>query len=176
VIGLDLSEQNIEHARQYENEKLRFFVHDMRLVWKPKTFDIVLNMFTSFGYFETKHEHQEAISAVAKSLKPGGRFVLDFLNPYKVIYQLVPEEIKKIDGIEFHISKYVEDQHIIKEIEFEHEGKIYDFKERVKAIRRSEFLEYFEHADFKVLDIFGDYMLNPYIAETSDRMIFILQK
>src|SRR5688500_2509825 len=52
VTGIDLSEQSIAYARQFENERLHFAVHDMREVYQPETFDFILNLFTSFGYFE----------------------------------------------------------------------------------------------------------------------------
>ena len=176
VVGIDLSPQSIAHARQFENEKLRFYVHDMRKVFKVQEFDYVLNLFTSFGYFDIEKENQEALCAAAKDLKQGGKMLIDFLNPYKVVHNLVPEEVKKIEGIEFHITKHLsEDNFIIKDIRFEDGGREYHFQERVKAIRRTRFLEYFEEAGLELVETFGDYDLNTYNREQSDRMIFVLQ-
>jgi SAM-dependent methyltransferase len=177
VVGLDLSPQNIAFARRFENDRLKFYVHDMRNTWTEDQFDYIFNLFTSFGYFETDEEHERAIYATGKSLKDEGKILIDFLNPYTVIHNLVPEEEKTIKGINFRIRKYLStDQYIIKEIQFEDKGMKYDFKEKVKAIRRVKFLNYFEKAGLKLLDIFGDYDLNPYIAEKSERMIFLLNK
>jgi len=177
VTGLDLSIQNIEYAKRFESENLIFFVHDMRHTWCKDEFDYVFNLFTSFGYFDTIEENQDAINAVAESLKKGGTFVLDFLNPYTVAHQLIPEEVKHIEGIEFHINKVVSDDgYIIKDIRFEHKNKPYHFQERVKAIRRVEFLQYFEHAGLQLCNLFGDYHLNEYVADKSERMIFVLKK
>lgn len=176
VVGLDLSHQNIFSAKKSENERLRFHVHDMRLPWEGKKFDVILNLFTSFGYFETKGENQQAISAIASGMKKGGKLLIDFLNPYTVINNLVPEEVKQINGINFHIRKYLEGEYIVKDIRFDDKGEQYEFQERVKAIRRVKFLEYFKYANLEVIDIFGDYNLNPYIAEKSERMIFVLRK
>lgn len=176
VEGLDLSPQNISFAKQFENERLKFHVHDMRFPWKGEKVDYILNLFTSFGYFETKGENQQAISAAAKGLKKGGKLLIDFLNPYTVINNLVSKEIKRISGIDFHIQKFQRGEYIIKDIKFEDNGVQYEFQERVKAIRRVKFLEYFDRANLELLEIFGDYTLNPYIAEKSDRMIFVLRK
>jgi len=176
VVGLDLSIQNIEYAKQFENEQLTFHVHDMRLPWEGDKFDYILNLFTSFGYFETKGENQQAITSIAHGLKKGGKLLIDFLNPYTVINNLVPEEIKRVNGIDFHIQKFIKGEFIVKEISFEDKGATYDFQERVKAIRRIKFLDYFKHANLQVIDLFGDYNLNPYIAEKSERMIFVLEK
>lgn len=177
VTGVDLSPQNIEAANKQANERLHFHVHDMREVFREEDFDYVLNLFTSFGYFETEKENQQAIDAAAAALRPGGQFLIDFLNPYVVVHNMRPEEVKVLDGIEFHLSKQLDkDNYIVKDIRFKDKGKTYHFQERVKAIRRMEFLEYFRHAGLLVEDCFGDYKLNAYEAGESDRMIFVCRK
>lgn len=176
VVGLDLSAQNIAFAKLHKKKNLKFHIHDMRFPWKEEKSDYILNLFTSFGYFETKGENQQAISSIAQGLKNGGKLLIDFLNPYTVINNLVPEEIKRINGIDFHIQKFLDGEYIVKDIRFEDKGKFYEYQERVKAIRRVRFLEYFEHAKLELIDLFGDYKLNPYIAEKSERMIFVLKK
>lgn len=176
VTGIDLSEANIEHASKFENERLHFAVHDMREVYQEQSFDFAFNLFTSFGYFDNEQENQLAITAIADALKPGGYFVLDFLNPYKVINNLVDEEVKEVEGIEFHINRAFENGYIKKYIQFEDNGNQYTFWEKVQAIRRIEFLDYFRNANLLLKDTFGDYDLNDYEPDKSDRMIFICQK
>jgi SAM-dependent methyltransferase len=177
VDGLDLSKKNIAFASQFENEKLKFFVHDMREVFKPNTYDYVFNLFTSFGYLSTKEENLGVIDAVKTNLKDGGKFLLDFLNPYVVINNLVNCEEKEIGGVKFTISReYTAHEFILKKIGIEDNGETFDFMEKVKAIRRTEFLEYFERAGMKVLDVFGDYHLNEYVSDTSERLILLVQK
>lgn len=177
VVGVDLSEKNIAHAKKFENDTLKFDIHDMREVYAVEQFDFVLNMFTSFGYFDSEKENEQAICCVAKCLKPGGYFLIDFLNPYRVINDLVAEEIKEIDGIEFHITRsFSSDGYILKDINFEDKGKPFHFQEKVKAIRQLEFLDYFRKANLKLVATFGDYQLNAYEPERSSRMIFVVQK
>lgn len=176
VVGLDLSQQNISLANRFNTERLSFHVHDMRFPWKGSKSDYILNLFTSFGYFETKGENQQSILAMAKGLKKGGKVLIDFLNPFTVINNLVSEDIKLINGIAFHIQRVLVDDYIVKQIRFEDKGINYEFQERVKAIRRVKFLEYFKFAGLELIDLFGDYDLNPYIAEKSERMIFVLRK
>lgn len=176
VVGIDLSPQNIAHAKEYENEKLHFHVHDMRQVFKREVFDYALNLFTSFGYFDTELENEQAIGAAAIALKKGGVLVIDFLNPYTVIDLLVPSESKTLRGIEFEINRRYSHGFIVKEIKFTDKGKDYLFTERVKAIRKIEFMRYFIKARLKLKANFGDYELNPYHWQSSERMIFILEK
>ena len=59
VTGIDLSVQSIEYARQFENDHLSFYTHDMRLPFRINYFDYVFNFFTSFGYFEEDKSHRE---------------------------------------------------------------------------------------------------------------------
>ncbi|MDH5474355.1 MAG: class I SAM-dependent methyltransferase [Cyclobacteriaceae bacterium] len=176
VVGLDLSPSNVQHAKKHCNDRLQFFEHDMRNLFGKNEYDYVLNMFTSFGYFKTENENQGAITNIADSLKSGGKLVLDFLNPYKVIHHLTPEEIKIKEGIEFHITKEVDDEYIVKNIKFEDEGSQFTFQEKVKAICKKEFLTYFAKAELEVKAIFGNYSLDPYDCDHSERMIFIAEK
>lgn len=176
VTGLDLSEQNIRAARKFENDRLHFDVHDMRQVYQEGRFDYILNLFTSFGYFDSEAENQKVVCAAAKNLRPSGKMLIDFLNPYQVINSLVPEEVREVEGIEFHITRHLNERgFIIKDIRFEDDGEQHHFQERVKAITYQDFLHYFEVAGLELLTTFGNYALEPYVEEESDRMIFVLQ-
>lgn len=176
VEGIDLSEESIQYAKQFENERLHFSQHDMREVYKPTTFDFILNLFTSFGYFQTDEENQQAITAMAKALQFEGRIVLDFFNTTKVIESLVHYEEKIIEGITFKISKSIENDFIVKDIHFEDKGKNFHFQERVRAIPTVDFLRYFRNAGLTVARIFGDYDLSEFEEEISERMIFVVEK
>ena len=78
VTGIDLSKESIAAALLNEGENLHFYEHDMRLPFWINYFDIAFNFFTSFGYFKTQREHDNAIRTIATALKPGGIFVMDF--------------------------------------------------------------------------------------------------
>src|SRR5687767_2223468 len=79
VTGIDVSFESIGYAKKHEKDNLDFYVHDMRLPFWGNYFDYAFNFFTSFGYFNTRREHDDAISTIAKSLRPGGTFVIDYL-------------------------------------------------------------------------------------------------
>ncbi|MFY0628268.1 MAG: class I SAM-dependent methyltransferase [Reichenbachiella sp.] len=177
VTGVDLSSNNIGFAKQFESETLSFEIHDMRDVYKKGEFDYVFNLFTSFGYFDSKEENLDVIRSTMTSLKKGGKFILDFLNPYVVINNLIENEKKTIDNIHFKIAReYTADDYIVKKIMIDDHGEHYDYFEKVKAIRRVEFLNYFEENNLRVLNVYGDYQLSPYLREKSDRLIFVIQK
>lgn len=176
VTGIDLSNANIKFAQQFEKENLQFFIHDMRNVFYINYFDIAFNLFTSFGYFETEKDHLKSLRAFNKSLKKSGILVLDYFNSEKIIRHLASNEVKHVEGIDFHISKKVENGKIIKNISFEHKNKEFSFNEEVKAFSKNDFEEMFTKSGFKILNQFGDYSLNPFDEVKSDRLIFICQK
>jgi 2-polyprenyl-3-methyl-5-hydroxy-6-metoxy-1,4-benzoquinol methylase len=80
VSGIDLAAESIEEAKELENEHLHFFQHDMRLPFWINYFDYAFNFFTSFGYFKTQREHDNAIRTIAQSICHNGTFVIDYLN------------------------------------------------------------------------------------------------
>lgn len=176
VTGIDLSRESIAEAKQYENDKLQFYVQDMRTTFTQNQYDFVLNLFTSFGYFETETENLSAIQAMSTALKKGGKLIIDFFNATKVIRELIPIETKQIDDIAFHITKQLQQNFIIKQIDFEHLEQKYHFEEKVKAIDLAEFSVYFQEAGLHLIETFGDYSLAPYQAQTSDRLIMIAEK
>ena len=176
VTGVDLSKNSITTAKQNENEKLHFFTHDMRNTFKANSFNVVTNLFTSFGYFEDKKDEQKAINAMAENLKSDGILIIDFMNVKKVISNLVNSEQKLIEQIIFNISRKFKNNYIIKDISFSDNGKNYHFQEKVRAITLSDFSSFINNAGIKIIDIFGNYKLENFNAITSDRLILICKK
>ncbi|RZV60126.1 MAG: class I SAM-dependent methyltransferase [Flavobacteriaceae bacterium] len=174
VTGVDLSENSIAFAKQFENETLRFEVHDMCKPY-PKQFDAVFNLFTSFGYFENEEDNLSTIKAIKDELNETGFGVIDFMNSNYVIENLVPENTKTIEGIAFHQKRYEKGGFIIKDIDFTHEDEDYQFTEKVRAFTLSDFQELFDKAGTTLLDIFGDHKLNTFNEATSERLIMIFK-
>ena len=174
VTGVDLSENSIKYAKQFENERLHFKVHDM---CKPfnETFDAVFNLFTSFGYFENEDDNLETIKAIKADLNDYGFGVIDFMNTEYIIDTLVAEDIKTVDGIAFLQKRRVENGYIIKDISFTVDGEDYKFQERVKAFSLQDFELLFEKAGVYLIDIFGDYKLNKFYKKSSERLILIFK-
>ncbi|MDW8031088.1 MAG: class I SAM-dependent methyltransferase [Candidatus Bipolaricaulota bacterium] len=83
VVGLDICEIYLEQARAKAKEhglQIEFVHGDMRAIPFESEFDAVINLFTSFGYFEREEDHLQVLKEVRKSLKPGGRFLLELQN------------------------------------------------------------------------------------------------
>lgn len=176
VTGVDLSPNSISVANESSNDRLHFDVHDMREIYKENGFNYILNMFTSFGYFETEEENIKMLKSVEKTLKPNGTFVLDFFNVHRVIRNLIKEETKEIDGLQFNIRKELVDGRIIKHINFTENNQSFSFQEKVQAIDLIQFEHLFSLAGLKIMATFGDYSLEEYNHQHSERLIIIAQK
>ena len=174
VTGIDLSEKSIDYAKQYENATLQFNVHDMSKPY-PDTFDAVFNLFTSFGYFDDEKCNLQTIASIKEELNPFGFGVIDFMNVNYIIEHLVAEDIKTVEGIDFHQKRSVKDGFIIKDISFTVNGEYYEFQERVKAFTLDDFEALFAKAGVYLLDVFGDYKLHKYHSKTSERLIMIFK-
>lgn len=173
VTGIDLSIANITFAKQSEKSGLRFFVHDMRSLSYKNYFDIAFNLFTSFGYFETDQEHISALSGIQRALKPGGLFVLDYFNSEKVLNNIVPAEVKTIAGIDFHIQKSIGHNSITKKIDFDDKGETFSFREIVRTFTLADFEKLFDQSGFDIMNTYGNYNLDTFAPQSSDRLIFI---
>lgn len=176
VTGIDLSEKSIACAKTSENETLHFYTHDMRKLFRTNYFDVVVNLFTSFGYFEQERDDNAVVNSAYKALKPGGFFVLDFMNSKKVMENLSYEETKIVEGIEFKISKSFENNFIVKKIQFSDKGKDYHFEERVKALTLNDFEKYFEANKLKIVHLRGNYKLEEFDEKSSERLIIVAKK
>ncbi|MFK7832712.1 MAG: class I SAM-dependent methyltransferase [Winogradskyella sp.] len=174
VTGVDLSEQSINHAKQFENEKLKFTVHDMSKPYQD-TFDAVFNLFTSFGYFEDENCNLETIKSIKEGLNEFGFGVIDFMNVDYIIENLVAADVKTVEGIDFHQKRSVKNGYIIKDISFEVDGESFEFQERVRAFTLKDFEVLFEKVGVHLLDVFGDFKLHKYHSKTSERLIMIFK-
>lgn len=176
VTGADLSKESIEFASTFKNSRLDFVVHDMRYPVKLNGFDLVLNLFTSFGYFEKIEENQLVFNSVAESLRKEGLFIFDFFNAKKTLEDLVEKEEKQIDHVSFKIERSYWNHTIHKKISFLHENKSFSFEEKVTAFTASELTEMALFSGFKILRTFGNYNLDTFEEGTSERFILIAQK
>lgn len=96
VTGLDLSDILLEVGRRnaaVEELDIPFVRADMRHPPFRAIFGTVLNLFTSFGYFERDEENAAIMGAIRNALKPEGWFLIDYVNRDYVLARLVPEDV-----------------------------------------------------------------------------------
>jgi cyclopropane fatty-acyl-phospholipid synthase-like methyltransferase len=176
VTGLDISEQSIVFARQFEHERLAFYQHDMRLPFRHNYYTAVMNMFTSFGYFKTDADHERTIRNVALGLQPGGLFLLDYFNSNWVVRNVVRRDTKTVDNIQFHLKKTIRGGHIYKTVEFVTGGRHFHFRERVRLFQLIDFQAFFAATGLELVKTIGGYDGSDFDPKNSKRLIMIVRK
>jgi SAM-dependent methyltransferase len=176
VFGLDLSETLIRIGKA-KDPQLNLVVGDMRAI--PGRFDLILSLFTSFGYFDSDEENEAALRSVYGSLNPGGTYWLDFFNSLYVKEHLVPESLSRLpSGIEVLEKRKVKDGRIIKNIHFRSihmKNGNKKYTESVRLFSRTSLEKMFENTGFHLIRCFGDYKGSAW-SPGSERTILVGRK
>ncbi|MCP4350774.1 MAG: class I SAM-dependent methyltransferase [Desulfobacterales bacterium] len=83
VTGVDITTYLLDKAKARAKEEdidIEWVQEDMREFVRPGSFDLVINMFTSFGYFDNKNDDIVVLKNILASLKPGGAFLIDIVS------------------------------------------------------------------------------------------------
>jgi SAM-dependent methyltransferase len=171
VMGVDLSEENISFANKNNSSSLSFAIHDMRQPIDGCSFEIILNLFTSFGYFEEERDNLLVLQSMKKMLAENGLIVIDFLNSCLI---QPGEKETQIDGISFFEKKTITNRWIIKEISVEDNSQVFHFAERVRKYTLDDFYQMCGVVGLKINCTFGNYYLDSYNIDLSERLIMII--
>ncbi|OXM15313.1 SAM-dependent methyltransferase [Paenibacillus herberti] len=177
VVGMDLSEALLEEARNQEESEAVTWVHgDMRQIpFEDEEFDAVVNLFTSFGYFEKDEEHVQVLREMRRILKPGGRFLIDFLNSEQVKATLVPESHRNDEESDTVIveKRKIEQGRVVKCIRLSNSegGDIREYTENVSLLDEDWFRAALERAGLELGSVCGGYGREPYDRASSKRLI-----
>ncbi len=172
--GADLSANSIAYAQQFVEKGLTFEIHDMRDPLNGN-YDSIFNLFTSFGYFNRETTNIQVLKNFKNALEPNGHIVIDFLNLNKVSSTLIPRQEISKQGIDFLITKRITENFIIKEIEVNYQNEVHHFVEKVQALDLKKMENFAKTAGLKIEHLFGDYELNPFDSNSSDRLILIMK-
>lgn len=178
VTGIDLSEAAIQKAKSRARKKqinnVEFHTGDMR-EHPGITFDGVVSLFTSFGYFLEDEENIRVLKNVKAMLKHEGLFLMDYLNPGYVRKTLVPWEEKNMGGVHFKITRKIEDDMVFKTISLTdpETGKPVEHTERVKLYDANWFRKHLKESGLILTRIFGNYNAGEYNSEESPRCIML---
>jgi SAM-dependent methyltransferase len=179
VSGFDLSRTLLKIAVEEAKEKglsHKYICSDIRNTCFKSKFDLIVNLFTSFGYFETDEENFRFIYSAYKMLNEKGFYVLDYLNEVYVKDNLVGFSEKEILDKRLTERREIRGSRVYKEIilsDGENEEKYF---ESVQLYSREIIDEVFNKAGYRIKYIFGDYSGSVFNTKDSPRLILILQK
>ena len=182
IIGLDLSADLLRDAMRASRAgglRLPLVRGDMRrLPFAAGAFHLVLNLFTSFGYFDDDSENAAVFHEIARVLvQPGGHFVFDHINPGWLRDHLVPETLRTTaSGTEVRESRRLDHEHrrVIKRVEFESHGRPHSLVESVCFYEPDEVEQMAAGAGLKLESARGGFE-DSALTPTSPRAVYVFR-
>lgn len=179
VTGFDLSQTLLNIAIKDASEKnlnINFQNADLRSFTSNIKFDLILSLFTSFGYFNSDEENFAFIKNAFQMLNKNGYYILDYLNKNYLEDNLVELTKKVVDDKAIVENRTISDGRVLKRITIAKENHNSEYLESVKLYSYKELVDNFNEIGFRKTHVFGDYFGNAYNEESSDRCIIIFQK
>ncbi len=179
VTGIDLSENLLSEAIKIASKEklhIKFIKSDIRKFDSENKFNLILNLFTSFGYFEKDEDNFLVFYKAFELLKNSGFFILDFFNKDYLLKNLIPitEEVQNDKKI---IQKrFVRKGRIEKIIQINYNGSIKEYSESVKLYSNEQLKNKLLEIGFEIVNLFGDFDGSKFNSESSPRFIAICKK
>ena len=194
VTGLDFSQKFIEMAKkcaQKRGVEVAFVQGDMRKISFTDRFDAVINMFTSFGYFEDESDNTLVLKNVSRALKRGGKFLIDHNNVGHLLARMLREGKKTKRGellVDTKTELLSNGLRVTTKSEFhyatmrwsltrswEEKGRTKSYRTNVRLYSLPELQHLLEEAGLRVEKAWGDFQEAPFTLETP-RMIVLARK
>jgi len=153
-----------------------FIRDDIRTVHFHEKFNLILNVFTSFGYFENDEENFSLFSNVESHLADDGIFVFDFFNAEDVKQNLTPYSKTEIGNIVVEQKRKIEGNSVIKEIALHQKGSLKNFRESVRLYSKEELITALNKSNLAIEMIFGSYTGESFDEKSSSRLILLCKK
>lgn len=181
VYGVDLSAYLLSDAVASRALRGRVVLGDMRaLPFRDGAAGAVVNMFTSFGYFETDLDNVRVMQEVSRILSPGGVFLMDFLNTDAIDRNALGAEVSRRDerGANVEERRELSDggRVLVKHVRvWVGERAPVEYSERLRLYRHADLTSMATAAGLSPRAVYGDYDLTDY-ASTSPRVIMLCTK
>lgn len=180
VTANDLSPFLLDQSREQaatEEIEMEFSQQDMRTIRFEHQFDLVAQLFSSFGYFETDREDREVIAAISKLLNPGGWYVLDLINPAQLNHHFKPRTERNAGTLSIIEERTLSESHVTKRITLcDEHGKEHAFTESVRLFSPDKATDLLESGGFRVKRIIGDYDGSAFDEASSPRMMLFARR
>ncbi len=175
VTGLDLSEVLLAEAKNRDEKGIVRWVRSdaRRLPFDDGTFDAVVNLFTSFGYFDHDSENALVLLEMARVLRPGGLFVIDFLNAEHIRKTLVPLSVRENEELVIEEIRTLNEGFVHKLIRVTEKAtkEVREYREQVRLYEHAEMKRMVVDAGLKLERVFGNFDGDEYVRDSSTRLI-----
>lgn len=181
AFGFDLSPELLRDAARNGTRRGTFARADLRQIpFKPGSFDLVVNLFSSLGYFPDDATNLPVIEALVGLCRPGGWLVVDFMNSEFVVKNLQPESYRELsNGEKVHDRRWIggEPARVNKETRIQSpDGREKILRESVRLFSPEELRINLERGGLRVDAEFGDYQGKSFDPANSSRIILMGQR
>ncbi len=180
VTGVDRTTEYLKQASEKATEEdldIEFIQDDMRTFCRTDSFDVTLNLFTSFGFFEDKSEDRKVVLNVYRSLRNNGVFILDMSGKEILARTFQERDWNEADGVlwlwERKLSQdwsWMENRWIMFK-----DNRRYENKLGHRLYSAAELKMLLESCGFKDINIYGDFEGSPY-DHTAHRLVAVAHK
>jgi SAM-dependent methyltransferase len=175
VVGLDFSDVLLRNA-QHHHPKEHWVRGNMLHLPFKSSFERVLSLFTSFGYFDSDADNHQVLANMGSALQEGGLLYLDFLNPA----QVKAADWSTISNNSLTIKSKKSFDHdlnmVFKDVEVYKENILMTkYQERVKLLDIKWFNDHAEEIGLQLIRVYGDYYGSEY-SNDSPRQVMIFEK
>jgi cyclopropane fatty-acyl-phospholipid synthase-like methyltransferase len=179
VTAVDISDNLLNVARKTANElslNISFIKSDLRELHLTEKFHLILNLFTSFGYFETDDENEEIIKFASEHLLNNAYFVIDFFNIVYLKNNIIPVTYDKIEDGIIKQERVFEGNRIIKKITITKKNDVKYYYESVRTYSKDELITLIIKNGLRIQNIIGNYLGVEFEEINSPRVIIIAKK
>jgi SAM-dependent methyltransferase len=180
VTGVDRTTPYLQEAKKKAEEEglnIRFIQEDMRSFCEPKAFDVVINVLTSFGYFEDAADDKRVLENIYKSLKDGGKLLIDIVGKEVLARIFQEKRWREEDGIIVLEEGKIRDNWgsvdtrwiIIKD------GKQDECRFSLRLYSAAQLCELLKRCGFGQVDVYGDLSGSPY-DQNAKRLVVVAHK
>ncbi|HEU5298507.1 MAG TPA: class I SAM-dependent methyltransferase [bacterium] len=177
VTGIDASPVQLARARE-EAGKAGVAVDlrevDARELPFEGEFDLAINMFLSFGYFETDAEHLAMLAGIARALRPGGRFLMHLWNrEYEIRYfdQYQVDRSGDVVEVEEWEFDHLRGRLNWKNTAFFPDGRRESWWHSIRAYTIAELRGLLERAGLRLEAVYGGLGGEPYSIESEESVL-----
>jgi len=152
VTAVDLSKRLLSEAKENAEQnhvKIDFVLSDILDFESTERFNLTLNLFTSFGYFDNDEDNFRVILKAYELLSNGGYFVIDYFNKNYLLKNLIPTSVFSENGLRITQNRFIEGNRVRKNIIIENGGSTEEFYESVRLYGYDEMLTYIKKAGIK---------------------------
>ena len=178
TFGFDLSSTLLHKAKDALLEKgipVNIFRSDIRNVSVKKEFHLVLNLFTSFGYFDSDEENFSFIKDAKEFLLPDGYYVFDYFNKNYLVNNLIPASSRETGAYSIKETRSIINERVVKQIEISSNGQVNKFEESVRIYDPSTIIRNFITNGYTLDKLFGNYDGDDFNELNSERFIAIFK-